>query len=452
MMFFFRFWVLLLLGALLQGCYRPVQMNMASYTRPYLQSSPANSNTENKVSIPKVQRLTPKTVVFHVLHHNATLRWLRQSQKVALANVNTLSPVENPELRVMGLSGALASGNVSKLGVRLRWNPPFPSVYAAKQDQARAEARIQEQRLWAKTYQLLAEAQKLYYTLQALHARVQVQQQSLLRALQAWKWEQKRQSLERTTVLRVAARKLDVLRKENELQSLREQHQQSKARLMQLMGVQGLCRLSKERFPPPNQLLGLQVSSWVTRAIQRSPTLGTLRSMYRMEHAKLWVEKTKRIPWLSFIQMSYEFNESPWPNGFEFGFGIHLPVFSWNSGGIHKQNVQIRAIQTQTRVQVAYTVLTVRRVHKQWSRLVSTVNVHQQVVLKHMQGIQAQLVKLKKQPGTTLEQFLQLEEDMSRLKLQRIAQTLQLQHAQVDLLHHTYTPIWKMFRIQIPKS
>lgn len=452
MMHLQKLWVLFVGAILLQGCYRSTRMDMLPYTRPYLQASRSGSATQRTTPVPQVATLTPKTLVFHVLHNNATLRWLRQSQKVARANVSALSPVSNPELRVMGLSGALASGDVSKLGVRLRWNPPFPTVHAAKQDQARAEAQIQEQRLWAKTYQLLAEAQKLYQTLQALSARLDIEKQSLLRAQQAWRWETKRQALERATALQVSAKRLAFLQQQSRLQQLIELRQQTKSKLVQLMGVQGPCRLSKRSFLQAAHRTTSPVPALIAQALQRSPTLATLRNMYRAQHAKLWVEKTKRIPWISFFQFSYEFNESPWPNGFEFGIGIKLPVFTWNTGSIHKQNVQIRAIQAQTRVHVAQIVLRVRSMYQRWSRLNSSIQTHQQVALRHIQATLTQLKVLKKQPGTTLEQSLKLEEDISRLKLQYIQQTLQLQHAQIDLSHHTYSPIWEHLGIKLPKS
>ena len=424
-------------------------MDLRPLFQPYLKAGrPSPKGSSRGARVPNVSVLSQKNLVFHLLNSNPRLQWLRHSQKVYWARVNSFAIVSNPELRVMGLSGALANGDTSRLGVRLRWSPPFPTVHAARQDRARAEAMIQEQQIWIETYQLLRSARHLYVWMLANNAQIKTTKKWVQRSLKAWRWEKSRLKLEGSTVLQVSSARLAYLQAKAALHRLRAERVARKSALKKLLGVQGRCDIVGELKVSSEAPL---LKKLIKQALQRSPLLAVLRNRYRAHHAALWIEKTKRIPWLSFVQLSYDWGQVNWPLGLFLGVGINLPVFSWNTGRIRQEEVQIKAIRAQAKAQVARVVTAVRAAYLQWKQLAQAVQAHHPMFQKNVAQIELLVQKVRSLPASSPEQILRLEEQVSRLRLQQTEQVLRLQYARISLDEVASTPVWSSLGVQPPR-
>ncbi|MCB9641606.1 MAG: TolC family protein [Myxococcales bacterium] len=444
---FCLFWVLLL-GLGHGGCYQATRMNLQPLYQPWIENPLKGFGTKSQNKSPYVEVLQPKDVVFHLLHSNPRLLWMRQQLKVDQAAVHAFSQVENPEVRVMGLSAALGEGNLNNFGVRLRWTPPLPTVYEAKKDYALAMAQVSEQKLWQETYQLLSQAQLLYLRWVATALRIEQKKQQVAQKKEFWLWEKKRKQADISSSVQETSRHLGYLQALSSLRLLEGQHAQMKALLVEMLGIQGPCQ-----SPPPETFFRTQTRAFSQRdlllqALQRSPDLAMTKFRFRAHHAQLWLEKSKRIPWFSFLQVSYEFGSAPWMNGFVAGAGLQIPIFDFNTGKIRHQEVQIQALQQQAQIQIARIVSKLRGTYQRWELAQKQAARHQRTIEQQIRKSLKSIARVRTQIGVRPEQIWKVREQVLLLKQQQIEQMMQLHLARLALEQAAYAPVWKRYAIK----
>lgn len=444
-------WIVLLCG--MTGCYRPTTMPMDSLFRPWLSSERSSSALSSRKQWPVVAVLDESQVVFHLLHSNPRLQTLRQRLRVVQAGVGAVAPVMNPELRIMGISsGVLANNQLDPLGIRLRWEPPVPTAYGAKTDLALALAQVEEHNVWAETYRLLHQVRNLYAQLLSTELLLEQQQQRLQRSQQMWLWEQARQQSSRSSVLQVASRRLAYLQQQAVLQQWQFTRNMQRIQLQTWLGIRGPCRVQ------PATLLSTSVAEipaltvLLKQALIRSPELHGIQSQYRAAHAQLWLEKIKRIPWFSYVQFSYEFGQSFWPDGFTLGMGLTLPIFDWNTGKIHQQQLQIQNLQSQAQIQIASIVQRVHAAYQQWQSAGHLVKQHHKQAEQAVRHSQQQMARMATQPGVDPLQVWRVQEQILQWQQQQVSRTLQWYQARHDLDLATSAPVWQNLGVKLPQK
>ena len=435
------FSVMVLSTSVLSGCYRPAKMQLVPLYKPWLQNPIRGEDKRAQKGAPYVSVLRQKEVIYHILHSNVRLYLMRERTKIAQAGVDAVALLENPEFRVMGISGALSEGDVSNFSLRLRWNPPVPTVYEAKKDYARAMASVSHQTFWQEAYRLLAEARTLHTQWLSTLEHIAIAEEEVKQKKAMWAWETKRRQTGLTSTLQLTSRKLAYLQAWSSLQQMKRRASQYRLQLMGLLNVRGPCAPPPASVTASTSLPGRK--EVLLQALKRAPSLAMSQAQFQAHKATLWIEKTKWIPWISYIQVSHEFGESKWMNGFTLGVGVQLPVFNLNLGRIQQQETQVKAIQTQARLQVAQIVNNVKNAYKRWRVAKAHVQQYKTQLEQTLLQSTKQAKDSRKKPGARPEDIWRIQGQIIQLKKQYAAQKAQWQLANIALEYATSAPIWK---------
>ncbi|WP_437588661.1 TolC family protein [Sorangium sp. So ce1000] len=280
--------------------------------------------------------------------HSAELAAQSARAGAAAAQVDAEDHLENPELRISNIELERIIEREPRVSTALRFPVNRPGevdakVAAARVDEAKAlaDAREIEIALEADVRSLFDEVLLLDAEIAAADAVAEAR-----RSLATWMKGQLAAS--RTTAIDEAMTELTAVDAEQDGVDLRAQRSAALAALLARMGLDPaapvrLIGAPKTAWPPPE--LPTEDAA-VELALKRRPEIELAAAQGDAADAALHAERGARWPWLSFVEIGYDFRpESVLGLGWTLGLGIDLPVFDTHRAAVVAADAARRAEQ-----------------------------------------------------------------------------------------------------------
>lgn len=274
--------------------------------------------------------MTVEDAVAWARDHSAELAAQSARAEAAAAQVDAEDHFDNPELRITNVDLERILERRPRVSTALRFPVTRPgevdaNVAAARVDEAKAlaEAREVEIALEADVRSLFDEVLLFDAEIEAADAVAEAR-----RSLATWMKGQL--AAARTTAVDEAMTELTAVDAEQDGVDLRAQRSAALAALLSRMGLDPavpvrLIGAPKGAWPPPE--LPTEAEA-VELALKRRPEIELAAAQGDAADAALHAERAARWPWLSFVEVGYEFRpESVLGRAWTFGLGVELPVF-----------------------------------------------------------------------------------------------------------------------------
>jgi outer membrane protein TolC len=455
---------LVLVAACLAGCYAPLadpaERDTVASPRPAARTKPAGARPRALVADGQGRlRLGLGDVLGHLLSRTGRVEVIRLTRKAIQAEGAAAAEWKAPELRVQNLSGSVIEPsrtegssttgfkhygpNVGKLQAGVRWKPPFPSEHRARRDEATGKAEEEVQRLTLEVLDLVAEARQIYAQIQSVDQTLRVYDRlkDLKRRHLELREKQARNGLLSRTEADMTA--LDGLDAEWRITAARSERGRLSARLMQILEVPGVRELEVDTEPvvPADALPPLQ--DLVRQAQSSHPALLALHQERRSRHASLWLARSARYPWLSFVEAGYDANEDTPLSRLTLSFGIRLPAFDGNRGQVHLQQQRLALTEGKIKARRTRIAAEVVSAYRQAELSRAAVEHYQKVVSPRAEAILARARAAALREGVDLDQVFRLEARVVTIAIDAVRESLALALARIALDRAAAVPVWR---------
>lgn len=344
-------------GLALSGCYAPLgtagsDQAIAMYRRDRARSTAialhrGGARSSSRRAAPSA--LTVDQAVTMAMESSPRLAELKALADAATAGADAESHRENPELRITQLRLDQILKGEPRVGTAVRFRPARPgsvdaevAVATAEEVTALAEARAEELAIEAEIRWLFDDAMLIEAEIAAADAIVAVRRSIV---------EQTRARLDasRATALDVAMAELSASEAEQASADLRARLGAVRGDLLERVGVDPAAPVRLAGDPagawPPADLPS--EDALVEAALRNRVEVAAAAAQIDAADAQAFIERSKRWPWFSFVELGYEFSPSTERGlGWTLQAGIELPVFNSGGSATHAAEAAKRAAQS----------------------------------------------------------------------------------------------------------
>ncbi|HTJ83506.1 MAG TPA: TolC family protein [Polyangiaceae bacterium] len=251
--------------------------------------------------------------------------------------IDAADRIDNPELRVGQTRLDDLMQGAPEVEVKLRVKPPRPIENDARRAEAEAEARAAEADLRGAERDVLAATKRDYVEASSLSRSIATAETIAGLFRRRARLLEERLQAGGATALDVAHASVDSARADDTLADLRVERHEALNRLGDRIGASladevVLDAIDAQRLltqPLPDEA---DVSR---RAIASAPEVSRSAAEVDAAAARADVERSGRWPWVSFLELGYDFSQSTVdPQGFTFGAGLVVPVFDTRSAAV----------------------------------------------------------------------------------------------------------------------
>ncbi len=447
-----------LAAVLLGACYLPMDMQGAPRVAPPLgepsrepvvRSRRGRSTTS--AAVEKQGLLTVGDIVWALLRRNPKLRVLRQKKRILDTAKDTVRRFENPELRIMNLSSDLAKEKHGGLSIRLRWSPPFPGAYRARRTQAAALAHGDAQKLNLMVFELIARARDLHACLVITHRRIAARRRLLAILRQQWDHRRKQVAAGVISQLKADLSELATLNSKRRIAALESTRARLQGQLRTMLQLKRGQRIATRAKASARPVTPLSTKILVRQALAQHPALAALQARYKARHAALWLAKSKRYPWIDFVQAGYDFGEESLPARFQFGIGITLPILDGNSGRIKQERQRLSLLKAQTKALRRQLAAEVKSRRLAVSATYKALHRYRTITRPKLDKIRLRAEGAAKREGVDLNEVFRVRSLVARFELARLDQLLAFRRAQIRLDLAVARPVWRAYGIRLGK-
>ncbi len=289
--------------------------------------------------------LSSEEVITLALQRNPGLRAMRKAHEAATAGIVTARELSSPELR-LGWSD-LNDGNVlfgnSRFDMTARWSPPRPGEKKWKTAWAKGNVSEIEGDLGALEQRLVAD-------LLFLHTRICFLERQTDLAEDGVQVHQELVDLVREQIQAEVKGLPDLDKAELGLAEakLRPNSYRMERTLCarRLVRELNLLPLTDIKVQTGENLLvfrprAIDLAAWMEKAYRRRPELVSAAGQVAQADSLLGLEKIRRYPWLSFLQVGKQFADSSSSGTWGFRFGIDLPIFKSGKSNLRPLTAEV---------------------------------------------------------------------------------------------------------------
>jgi outer membrane protein TolC len=316
---------------------------------------------EPAVDIPA--SLTADQAVEMVMRRSTRVKAASAKAAAVEAVADEEGQIENPELRIQNVRLDQILDREPRVDVALRFSPPRPGEIDAKVAEARAEGNVARAEAVMEAHTEELEVRLLFSDVLLYDAEIEAadaasgSQRRLLKLIKA------RADQALSTRLDEISAELEALETEQERAVLKADRDIAFGALMDRLGLPD---------DAPVRLVGdaLDLSllpdlpseeAAVMTALKNRPELAAAAAQIDAAEAAIYAEKALRMPWFSFFEVGYNFAPRiPEGQGWSFGAGIELPLFSLNNGAVGRAEAERTAAKRALEAAVELVVLEVR--------------------------------------------------------------------------------------------
>lgn len=299
------------------------------------------------------QGLTEGEAVLRALQFNPNLRAVRKQRGIAQAQIVSASAVLNPllQLALVHLQEAPQLGWT----VTLKWTPPQPVELAARRSQARATLDEVSYAIAEQEWALAALVRVTHATLLELHEQGRVLADALaLRRRMA--------GLLRTRVQHGGATRLElnlaelaILNAQRDFDDVELRRTQTQSQLQALLGEVWAEPVAVDGplFEEPAGVLVLDAEALAEQSVANRPLRKAAHARIVERQQALRLEKTRRWPWPELNARFGQTGSAKYPNDWQAGFTLPLPILNLNTGPIEVAAAEFDREHAAEQAQVA---------------------------------------------------------------------------------------------------
>ncbi len=305
--------------------------------------------------------LSEQDVVEAALQYNRQLKSYNTKVQVAKYRYESSGGIENPELRLREVSSRYLTEEFDEIEIGVRWRFPELGELGEKKQQAMVN-------VWERKVQKIRYQQKLIARIRRNYADVLMYDQQAELAYKRMLKESERINIiegmvelgSRSIVYFTKAKIWCAEAKNNYIRALQRQSL-ARQEFARLAGIPERAKLKKVELPEVEQ----NVDELIKLALENRPEIKLVQQRIELAVKQNNYERLKRIPWPTFIELSYHAEKYRYEDWGEIKMGIHLPIFNWNGGNIkatvlavEKKEVESDAIREiiEEEVRLAYNV------------------------------------------------------------------------------------------------
>ena len=328
------------------GCFRatPVDPGARAVTvvTPSAQAANVPAVEPGMVAGAAPLTLTLSEALERAIAANPELAALHAKTAADAARIDEADDLENPELRLTDVN-LRDGGDTSELTLRAR--PPLPGAVQARAEIARADFE-QSSAQAERARQLLAVRVRELFDLALL------QERAAALAAEAATLESRELALLEREVARgvttrgdVAERALDSARTRRDCDRAARRMAASREALASLLAVPTATPVVPVGEPSaPASLEALGAGELVERALRARPEIRGAAASIDAAHAEAWLERAEQWPWLSFVQVGYDFRPSG-AEAWQAGVAVDLPLFHRNRDGVRAAEADLFVVR-----------------------------------------------------------------------------------------------------------
>lgn len=333
-------------------CVAPLARAAAPASRPVLTPPPAPGPTATAPApASENDGLSEDDAVLRALQGNPVLRAFRKQRAVAEGEIVSATAIANPRLQLQ-LVHFQEAANMGWTGT-VKWAPPQPAEWLARRSQARA--RVEQVR-----YEIAEQEWAVATLVRATHATLLELRQQARLLEDALAMRRRMAGLMRTRVQRGGATRIElnlidlaVLAAQRDLHDLAVRRTQAQSQLHALLGV-----LSPEPigvggplYEDTDGVARLDAAQLAEQALGNRPVLKAAQARISQRQHALRVEKVRRFPWLELSARYGQTGSSKYPNDWQVGVELPLPILNWNSGPVRVAAAELEEEQANEQAQ-----------------------------------------------------------------------------------------------------
>ncbi|MBN1154568.1 TolC family protein [candidate division KSB1 bacterium] len=296
-------------------------------------------------------------VIDSALENNIKLHALQTNSIIAEHRVESSGFFENPELRVSDVSTRYYTHDFDELRVGLRFPVPQLGQLGEEVQQARVELWERKVDQIRYRHEFIAMIRKSFAEVIMYDRLAELNQKRAAKADERIRVIEQLADIGERSVVYLMKEKIWQSESRSDYARAVQYQELARKELMAWSSMPDNAQLVVEDLPTVNQ----DVDELVAIGIENRPEMKLVEQYIQLARNQKKYEYLKLIPWFSFIDLSYHWEEKRVYDWAEFRAGINLPILNWNQGNIkaarlavarqHDQYAAVRhAIEEEIRI------------------------------------------------------------------------------------------------------
>ena len=286
----------------------------------------------------KVLTLSEQDVVDMGLEYSRKLKSYNTNVKIAEYRYESAGQIQNPELRFSDVSTQYFTKEFDELEMGLRWNAPELGELGEKKQLAQVN-------IWERKVQQIRYQQQLVSRIRRNYATVLMYDEQAKLANERILKENERLDIikylvelgDRSIVYFTKAKMWHAEAKNDYTRAIQKQSLERRE-LANRSGIPEQAEFILVDLPE----IVLDIDDLINLAIENRPEIELVQQRIELAVSQNDYEQQKRIPWLSFAELSYHKDKNSSKDWGEFKMGISLPIFNWNSGNVKATDLAVK--------------------------------------------------------------------------------------------------------------
>lgn len=286
------------------------------------------------------------------LKENPALRVFRKQRAVAEGEIVSATALSNPLLQIQMVHFQEAAN--MGFTAQLKWTPPQPVEYLAKRGQARANLSAVQYEIAEQEWALAAAVRVAHFTLLELRDQVRLLNDSLQLRRRMAVLIRERVAHGAATRLEQNLVELSILYSQRELNDTELRRTLLQSQLQGLLGMLSAQPLQVRgpMLEAPEGSAALDAEALAEQAVANRPGLKAANARILQRQEALRLEKTRRWPWPEISGRYGQTGSAKYPNDWQVGVQLPLPVLNLNGGPIQVASAELEREQASQQAQV----------------------------------------------------------------------------------------------------
>jgi len=282
--------------------------------------------------------LTEQDVVEKALVYNRKLKSYKTNEEIAEYKYKKSNFIRNPELRFRDISTRYYTTGYDEVEIGLRWSLPELGELGEKRQRTVVnhwERKVRKDRFQQK---LTARVRRDYATVLMWDQQVELANQRVLKEDERIQIIEKLVEVGDRSVVYFTKAKMWHAEAKHEYSRAIQKQNLVRKELSNESGISEQATLLIADLPEIKQ----SVDELIQLAYKNRPEIGLVQQRIKLTMKENYHEKLKRVPWITYTELTYhreKFRQLDWG---EIKFGIHLPLLNWNSGNIKATNLAVK--------------------------------------------------------------------------------------------------------------
>lgn len=286
----------------------------------------------------KVLRLSEQDVVDMGLEYSRKLKSYNTNVKIAEYRYESAGQIQNPELRLSDVSTRYLTDEFDELEMGLRWKAPELGELGEKKQQAQVniwERKVQQIRY---QQQLVSRIRRNYATVLMYDEQAKLANERILKENERLNVIEHLVNLSDRSIVYLTKAKMWHAEAKNDYTRAIQKQSLERRELANRSGIPEQAEFILVDLPEILQ----DVDELIELAIDNRPEIELVKQRIELAVSQNDYEQQKRIPWLSFAELSYHKEKNSYKDWGEFKMGISLPIFNWNSGNVKATDLAVK--------------------------------------------------------------------------------------------------------------